>query len=53
MLLTVSLNAEGFEGCLDQYLLPLLKIPMVSIMDNAPIHRKKVIQKLVFLAGHQ
>lgn len=53
MLFTESLNAEGFEGWLDQYLLPSLKIPSVLIMDNAPMKRKNVIQKLVSLASHQ
>ena len=53
MLLTGSLNAEGFEGWLNQYLLPSLKIPSVLIMDNAPIHRKNVIKELVESAGHQ
>ena len=53
MLFTGSLNAEGFEGWLNQYLLPSLKIPSVLIMDNAPIHRKNVIRELVESAGHQ
>lgn len=49
MLFTGSLNAEGFEGWLKQYLLPSLKIPSVLIMDNAPIHRKNVIKELAGL----
>ncbi len=53
MLFTGSLNAEGFEGWLDRYLLPALTIPSVLIMDNAPIHRKNVIKQLVNEAGHE
>ena len=53
MLFRVSLNADGFEGWLSKYLLPELKITSVLIMDNAPIHRKKVIQELVESAGHK
>jgi putative transposase len=30
-----------------------LEIPSILIMDNAPIHRKKVIKKLVEEAGHK
>lgn len=53
MLFSGSLNAEGFEGWLKQYLLPALKIPSVLIMDNAPIHRKNMIRQLVEEAGHK
>ena len=53
MLLTGSLNAVGFEGWLSKYLLPALEMPSILIMDNAPIHRKSVIRKLVEEAGHQ
>ena len=53
MLFTRSLNAEGFEGWLTQYLLPSLTIPSVLITDNAPIHRKRMIRELVNEAGHQ
>ena len=47
MLFTGSLNAEGFEGWLSQYLLPSLERSSVIILDNAPIHRKNLIRKLV------
>ena len=53
MLFTGSLNAEGFEGWFDRYLLPSLSSSSVLIMDNAPIHRKNVIRELVKEAGHQ
>ena len=53
MIFTGSLNAEGFEGWLEKYLLPSLEIASVLIMDNAPIHRKKAIRQLVEEAGHQ
>ena len=53
MLFTGSLNAEAFEGWLEQYLLPSLSCSSVLIMDNAPIHRKRVIQELVQQAFHQ
>lgn len=53
MLFTGSLNAEGFEGWLGQYLLPSLARPSVIILDNAPIHRKNMIRELVSEAGHE
>ncbi len=53
MLFTGSLNAEGFEGWLAQYLLPSLFPSSVLILDNAPIHRKRVIRELVKEAGHE
>lgn len=53
MLFTGSLNAEAFEGWLEQYLLPSLSRSSVLIMDNAPIHRKRVIKELVEQASHQ
>jgi len=53
MIFTGSLNAEGFEGWLAIYLLPFLTMPSVLILDNAPIHRKNVIKRLVEEAGHQ
>ena len=53
MIFTGSLNAEGFEGWLEKYLLPSLEIVSVLIMDNAPIHRKSIIRQLVEEAGHQ
>jgi putative transposase len=53
MIFRGSLNAEGFEGWLSKYLLPSLTRPLVLIMDNAPIHRKSVIRKMVEQAGHQ
>ena len=53
MLFTGSLNAEAFEGWLEKYLLPSLNIPSVLIMDNAPIHRKRVIRELAKEAGHE
>ena len=42
----------GFEQCLYQHLLPLLKFPSVLIMDNSPIHKKNVIRELVEAGGH-
>ena len=53
MLFTGSLNTAGFSDWLAKYLLPALKIPSVLIMDNAPIHRKTIIKKLVKAAGYQ
>jgi putative transposase len=53
MIFTGRLDAIGFEGWLKRYLLPELKIPSVLIMDNAPIHRKRIIRELVEEAGHQ
>lgn len=53
MLFKGSLDAVGFEGWLSIFLLPSLRIPSILIMDNAPIHRKTIIKKLVEEAGHQ
>lgn len=53
MILTGSLNAEGFEGWLSTYLLPSLTKPSILIMDNAPIHRKGIIREIVEEAGHE
>ena len=53
MLFTGSLNAESYEGWLRQYLLPSLTLHSVLIMDNAPIHRKRIIRELVKQADHQ
>lgn len=47
MLFKGSLNAHGFEGWLSKVLLPELKNTSVLIMDNAPIHRKTIIKKIV------
>ena len=52
MIFTGSLNAEGFEGWLERYLLPSLKQLSILIMDNAPIHRKNMIKQLVEESGH-
>ena len=52
MIFTGSLNAEGFEGWLERYLLPSLKKLSILIMDNAPIHRKNMIKQLVEESGH-
>lgn len=52
MLFTGSLNAEGFEGWLQFYLIPALTMPSVLIMDNAPIHRKSRIKEIAESAGH-
>ena len=53
MLFSGSLNAEGFEGWLEYYLIPALEELSVLIMDNAPIHRKTRIKEIVEGAGHQ
>mgnify|MGYP002634164392 CR=1 FL=1 len=53
MIFEGSLDASGFEGWLSLFLLPSLEIPSILIMDNAPIHRKTVIKKLVEEAGHK
>lgn len=55
MIFSGSLNAEGFEGWLEYYLLPSLKELKESpilIMDNAPIHRKTRIRELVEACGY-
>ena len=53
MIFVCCLNAVGFEGWLEQYLLPSLEIKSVLIMDNAPIHRKTLIRELVNGQGHE
>ena len=53
MIFVCCLNAVGFEGWLEQYLLPSLEIKSVLIMDNAPIHRKTLIKELVNGQGHE
>jgi putative transposase len=39
MIFTGSLDAIGFEGWLNLFLIPSLTTVSVLIMDNAPIHR--------------
>lgn len=54
MLFQGSLNAEGFEGWLEHFLLPDLTIkPSILLMDNAPIHRKTQIKRRVEKSGHK
>jgi putative transposase len=53
MIFSGSLDASGFESWLSLYLLPSLAIPSILILDNASIHRKTNIKKLVEAAGHQ
>lgn len=53
MIFEGSLNAVGFEGWLENYLLPSLERKSVLIMDNAPIHRKTLIKDLVAGLGHE
>lgn len=53
VLMTGSVQAAGFEKWLSCHLLPELSEPSILIMDNAPIHRKKVIRELAEAAGHQ
>jgi putative transposase len=53
MIFTGSLDAAGFEGWLNLFLIPSLTTVSVLIMDNAPIHRKNRIRELVEAAGHQ
>ncbi|HIK10128.1 MAG TPA: transposase, partial [Oscillatoriaceae cyanobacterium M33_DOE_052] len=53
VLITGSVQAAGFERWLSLHLLPELSSPSILIMDNAPIHRKKVIRELAEAAGHQ
>jgi putative transposase len=53
MIFTGSLDATGFEGWLNLFLIPSLTTVSVLIMDNAPIHRKNRIRELVEAAGHQ
>jgi len=45
---TALLVEKWFEGCL----LPALAQGAVIIMDNAPFHRKKILQTLAAKAGH-
>ena len=51
MIFTGSLDADGFEGWFERYLLPSLSEPSVLIMDNAPIHRKRTIKELTQAVG--
>ena len=53
MIFVCCLNAVGFEGWLEQYLLPSLEGKSVLIMDNLPIHRKTLIKELVNGQGHE
>ena len=53
MLFTGSVQASTFEQWLSIYLLPELNQPAILIMDNASIHRKRVIKEIVEAAGHQ
>ena len=53
MIFEGSLNAVGFEGWLEQYLLPSLTQKSVLIMDNAPIHRKTLIKDLLASQRHE
>ncbi len=46
MIFSSCLNADGFEGGFECYLLPSLSEPSVLIMDNAPIHRQSKIKAL-------
>lgn len=52
MIFRGSLNAEGFEGWLSKYLLPLLMFLSVLIMDHALIHPKNWIREMVEEAGY-
>jgi transposase len=52
MIFEGSMNADVFEKWLKIYLLPSLEKFSVLIMDNAPIHRKAIIRRLVQAAGH-
>jgi len=52
MIFSGSLDARGFEGWLEKYLLPSLEKKSVLIMDNAPIHRKNKVKELVEKVGH-
>lgn len=53
MIFRGKLDAAGFEGWLETYLLTSLERASVLIMDNAPIHRKTIIKDLVETAGHK
>ncbi len=52
MIVTGSVKADVFEEWLSIWLLPELKETSILIMDNASIHRKKVIQEIVDTSGH-
>jgi len=52
MIIEGSINAQCFEQWLSSWLLPALEQDSTLIMDNAPFHRKNVIQRLVTAAGH-
>lgn len=53
LLFTGRLDAEGLEGGFSLFLLANVTPPSVSILDNAPIHRKTKIKELAKEAGHQ
>lgn len=52
MIIQGSVNALCFEQWLSAWLFKELKPNSTLIMDNAPFHRKNVIQVLVSVAGH-
>jgi len=52
MIIQGSINAQCFEKWLSAWLLPSLEENSTLIMDNAPFHRKTVIQALVSAVGH-
>lgn len=53
MLIEGSVNADVFEGWLEQYLLPILEPSSLLILDNAAFHRQGAIRRLAESAGHQ
>lgn len=53
MIFTGRLDAVGYEGWLSRFLLPSLEQFSILIMDNNPIHRRKIIEELVEAAGHK
>jgi putative transposase len=53
IILTGSIDAKTFEQWLEIYLIPNLNIPSVLIMDNAAIHRKKIIKEIGEKTGHE
>ncbi|MFM7600760.1 MAG: transposase [Pseudanabaena sp.] len=52
MIIQGSINAQCFEQWLSAWLFQELEEDSTLILDNAPFHRKKVIQDLVTAAGH-
>lgn len=52
LLMSGSFTAEAVEYWVSVYLLPNLTKPSILIMDNAPIHRKTALRKIVESAGH-